>query len=346
LVGVGVIEGFFGPEWSWQSRTNFCKNLPKYGGDFYIYAPKRDPYLRKSWTEQHPSATWNAIKSLSATCRGAKVVFGVGLSPFELHAHWNESHKQILRDKVKSLVDLDIQYLGLFFDDMRGSPDLAEQQIEIVEFVQTLTDRTILFCPTYYSPDPILDKVFGARPENYLQKIGTLSSSIQILWTGSRVIPDAISGSELDEVAKIIRRKPFIWDNCFANDGPKNCKFLKLKPLAGRSPSTLNSSSGWALNLMNQPNLSEILFVSSTNVLRKNMNPEAALASAAKDLAGDQFASLMQKHTQSFLKDGRDKLASDVVAEIRSALDQSRFAQDVRDWLDGKYIVGPECLTD
>lgn len=72
-------------------------------------------------------------------------------------------------------------------DDMKGGPNLAETQIEIVEYVQCVTDKTILFCPTYYSDDPILDKVFGRRPSNYLEKIGTLPQKVQIFWTGNFV---------------------------------------------------------------------------------------------------------------------------------------------------------------
>ncbi len=343
---MGIIEGFFGPEWSWQSRATFCANLPKYGGDFYIYAPKRDPFLRKSWTQNHPKEMWDNLRKLSQTCRDSNVAFGVGLSPFELHLHWDHTYKQVLRDKVKALVDLDIKYLGLFFDDMKGSPDLADHQVEIVEYVRSLTDRTILFCPTYYSPDPILDKVFGQRPADYLHKIATLSPPIEILWTGNKVIPEAIGAAELDDVAKVLKRKPFIWDNCFANDGPKNCKFLKIKPLLGRSPSTLNSSSGWALNLMNQPNLSEILFASSTNVLRKNMLPDVALADAAASIAGQRFVALLDQHADDFLSVGLDKLTESAKANILAALEGSRFSLDIADWLDGKYVVGPECLTD
>ncbi|MFY4729277.1 beta-N-acetylglucosaminidase domain-containing protein, partial [Nitrospira sp. BLG_2] len=126
MVGIGIVEGFFGPEWSWTSRHQFCESLRSYGGSFYIYAPKRDSYLRKQWEQDHPADIWSELKSLSLKCYLANVAFGIGLSPFEIHSQWNERTRGLLREKVKKFEELNITYLGLFFDDMKGAPDLAD----------------------------------------------------------------------------------------------------------------------------------------------------------------------------------------------------------------------------
>lgn len=346
MIGIGLIEGFFGPEWSWESRHQFCENLRNYGGEFYLYAPKRDPYLRKSWTQDHPAEMWSELKRLSQKCHSQGLKFGVGLSPFEIHSQWNQENKQILKDKIKKLEDLDINYLGLFFDDMRGADDLADKQLEILSFVKSLTDRTILFCPTYYSDDPILDKVFGQRAPDYLEKIGTLPKEIEIFWTGNKVIPPTISSQELDTVRAVLKRKPMIWENYFANDGPKQCKFLKMKPFEGRSPEALQSATGWAFNLMNQPSLSEILFAASVDALVKGTTPTAALHKMARKLAGDEFESLLEQYSSALNDQGLDKMEPTTKTEIIAALGQDRFSGEIRAWLGGKYVVGPECLTD
>ena len=171
-IGIGIIEGFFGPHWSWDSRDFICDFLAKNDSQFYVYAPKQDSFLRKNWMQDHPPDLWHKIQSLSQRCSAKKIAFGLGLSPFEIHDHWTAETKNSLREKILKLEDLDSKYLGLFFDDMKGSPDLADKQIEIVEFVRNITRQTILFCPTYYSDDPILDKVFGTRAPDYLEKIG------------------------------------------------------------------------------------------------------------------------------------------------------------------------------
>ncbi len=325
MVGIGIVEGFFGPEWSWKSRHQFCESLHSYGGDFYIYAPKRDSYLRKLWEQDHPSDVWNELESLSSKCHRANVAFGVGLSPFDIHSQWNEKTKGILQEKVKKLEELDIKYLGLFFDDMKGVPDLADKQLEIVNFIRGSTDKTLLFCSTYYSDDPILDKIFGQRSPDYLQKIGTLPREIQIFWTGSKVIPKSISAEELAVVAGVLKRKPMIWDNYFANDGPTQCKFLKLIPLEGRNQDALKRSAGWAFNLMNQPSLSEVVFASSVDVLHNDAVPSESFYNTAQRLMGVEFSRSLNAFGDTFVTRGLDKIEVDRKQQILSTLKESKF---------------------
>lgn len=346
-VGVGVIEGFFGPEWSWESRHQFCETIAQANANFYIYAPKRDPYLRKNWMQTHPASQWQELKQLRKKCADLGIQFGLGLSPFEIHEHWDSKAKESLRAKILQLQELNSDYLGLFFDDMKGSSDLAEKQIEIVEFVRGITNTKLWFCPTYYSDDPILDKVFGQRPEKYLEKISALSTEVEILWTGSKVISKIITGEELDQVAKILKRKPLIWDNYFANDGPKQCKFLRMRPFEGRNKDSFQASSGWALNLMNQPSLSEVLFVSSAKVLMQGLEPQKAYAQTLQEMLSQSVAAAVGKNEKIFNEVGLDNLSSEQREQITfGSASHDRFAKDVADWLNGKYIVGPECLTD
>lgn len=229
---------------------------------------------------------------------------------------------------------------------MKGAPDLAEKQIEIVRYIREFTDSTLLFCPTYYSNDPILDKVFGRRSDDYLEKIGTLPSDVQILWTGNKVISESISDEDLNAVSAVIKRKPIIWDNYFANDGPKQCKFLKLKPLRGRDKKTLTSTSGWAFNLMNQPRLSEVLFASSVEVLRNSTDPSAAFRQMSRKIAGSDIDFIFSQFAKAFVETGLDGLDEKTREEIRTNLRSDEFSQELTGWLAGEYTVGPECLTD
>lgn len=345
---LGVVEGFFGPEWPWTDRHMFCAALRSYGGDHYIYAPKRDPYLRKDWTVDHPTDWWSELKRLREQCETSGIDFGVALSPFELHDHWTGPMRESLRRKVLRLEELGIRYLGLFFDDMKGAPDLAAKQAEIVEFTRSLTSSRIIFCPTYYSHDPILDKVFGARPEGYLERIGRdLHADVRICWTGAKVISPVMDGMEIKDVASVLRRKPLIWDNFYANDGPKMCKFLKLKPFTGRSAEVMAETSGWTLNLMNQPAFSELVFASAASVLKQSSNPEEALHSAMDVQLGAESSRRLQSFLGDLSERGLDGLTDSVRSNLSMALPvDSRPGQELRRWLAGEYLVGSECLTD
>jgi hyaluronoglucosaminidase len=347
-IGIGIVEGFFGPEWSWENRSLVVDSIRSSGANFYIYAPKRDSFLRKNWKQDHPPEQWTQLKTLRSKCKGSQVDFGIGLSPFELHTEWGKSAKDKLRDKILKLEELEFSLLGLFFDDMKGSEDLAEKQSEIVNFVKSITDRTLIFCPTYYSHDPILDKVFGKRPEGYLESLGkNIPSDVLFCWTGNKVISESILAEELEQLATTIKRKPLIWDNYFANDGPKQCKFLKLKPLKGRSKQALEASAGWAFNLMNQAQLSVLVFLASIGVLKQDLEPQVSLLSAIQKLTNSEFARNVIQSEQLFGKVGLDEIDTKARADLRRWLNSDNsFGHEILEWLDGQYIVGSECLTD
>ncbi len=347
-IGTGIIEGFFGPEWSWEVRGHALNQINQSGGGFYFYAPKRDSFLRKNWHEQHPADQWDRLVQFSKQCQNQKIKFGIGLSPFEIHNEWNENTKQLLTKKIEKISELQIDYLGIFFDDMKGSADLAKKQSEILDFIQSCIKTKIIFCPTYYTWDPILDKVFGQRPEQYLESLAeNVSSDIEFLWTGNKVISQEISVADLKHVAAIIRRKPIIWENYFANDGPKQCKFLPVKPYLGREKNVLSESGGWAFNLMNQGMLSLINYASAVSVLNHETEPLEALRNTLESHFSSEVSRFIIDNSDLFLKKGLDVLTTEEKHRMKMIFsNKSNFEKDYIDWLDGKYIVGPECLTD
>src|SRR3546814_11090972 len=100
--------------------------------------------------------------------------FGVGLSPYEIYLDFNEGVREALTRKLAFLDEIGIDDLAVLFDDMRGDvPGLAERQAEIAHWLRARTAATrLLVCPSYYTDDPVLDRLFGTRPEQYLDDIG------------------------------------------------------------------------------------------------------------------------------------------------------------------------------
>jgi protein O-GlcNAcase / histone acetyltransferase len=88
------------------------------------------------------------------------------------------------------------------------------------------------FCPTEYCASRAVPTVNQSK---YLDTVGSkLLPDIEIMWTGPKVISRRISASSIEEVARVMRRPPLIWDNIHANDyDPKR---LFLGPYDGRSP--------------------------------------------------------------------------------------------------------------
>ena len=53
---LGIIEGFYGPLWSWEVRRQLVAALAPHGYRNYWSAPKADAFLRRRWNEPHPQA--------------------------------------------------------------------------------------------------------------------------------------------------------------------------------------------------------------------------------------------------------------------------------------------------
>lgn len=349
MTKLGIVEGFFGPEWTTQSRLDFASFLRKYGGSFYIYAPKRDIHLRKAWRDEWSSSYLNELRRLRDAYHEHSLEFGIALSPFGLGHQIGPQDWDHLKNKFKILSDLKLDYLGLFFDDMPSTDDLLKVQTEVVKLALEYFPKGLLFCPSYYSFDPILDKVFGQRPAGYVEGLkDMMPAEVEICWTGPKVISPEISAQHLDEVTKLLGRKPFIWENLFANDGPKNCKFLKLKLFTGRDSSLLKQTQGVGFNLMNQPYLSQLLFLTSLWTMEKQLSPLESFQQSCRELFSPILAQFLINHRLLFLDVGLDQITEaqkfSLLHELEAVEDPA--AQEIRDWLSGLYLVGPECLTD
>lgn len=345
----GIIEGFFGPVWTNQSRFDFARFLKKYGGDFYIYAPKRDAYLRKSWREKWDDEYLQHLSSLRDAFQGEGLKFGVALSPFGLGSDVRAEDWVHLQERFQILSDLKIDYLGLFFDDMPSTDELLNVQSRVTSLAETYFPQGLIFCPSYYTFDPILDKVFGKRPDGYVEGLkDKISPGVDICWTGPKVISEELGKEHLQEVTELLGRKPFIWENLYANDGPRNCKFLKLRYFTGRDSSLMSLTSHVGFNLMNQPYLSQILYLSSLWGTSKNLSPEHAFYESCHELCSSELADLIILNRKIFLEDGLDKMTAEKKEDLIRLLesDLTPVSCEIKSWLRGEYLVGPECLTD
>ncbi len=257
----GLIEGFYGRTWSWEARADWCNFLKEQRQDFYLYAPKADRFLREQWLEQWPRETLKELVKFRTHCSDQSIQFGVGFSPFEIHLNWNQETKRQLQKRLEELKPLELELLGLLFDDMKGAEaTMASIQSEIAHRVaEQLPDTRLILCPTYYTDDPILKALFGLEPQGYLEELGEkVDRSIDIFWTGPLVCSAEYSESHLRKVEERMGRKPFIWDNYPVNDGSRMAPFLHLQPPHGRPERPELFTSGFGINPMNQPELSKI----------------------------------------------------------------------------------------
>lgn len=357
---LGIIEGFFGRPWSWEAREAYAGFLATKGFDFYLYAPKSDAYLRRQWQQDWPELEWAKLKQLRECYRSAGVRFGLGLSPLELYRQPIATSRQQLKHKVLRLNDLKPDILCLLFDDMRGDlPDLAHRQAELAQVAAEYTTAThLILCPTYYSPDPILEKVFGARPKQYWETLGRqLPEAMDIFWTGPLVCSTTYPRSHLLEMTEQLGRKPFLWDNYPVNDGAVKSKLLPLMAYPETHCGLSDLVSGHAANPMNQASLSKIPLATLTEAYRLGAYGEHqhqyqapdAFWRACREICSEALAEqliadqpqLQDEGLATFTEEQRQQLL-----ERYRPLSNEAPAQEIIDWLEGGYAFDPACLTE
>ncbi len=343
MAELGIVEGYFGPRWSWKDRAFVMRYLAKYGYKTYLYAPKADQYLRKRWQNTHPAGEQRKIAQFAALCSKAGVRFGIGVSPFELYKNFDRPARSSLAFKIAALEDIGINELSIFFDDMQGSlPDLAERQIEIMNFVndQSSLER-ISFCPTYYSDDVVLDRAFGQRPDNYLETLGCgLPDRMDIMWTGEEVCARAMSIQHLKNVAHQLKRKPVIWDNYPVNDGPCKSQFLHIRGFTGRHAENGKYIARHLINPALQSHLSIIPAITLADVysLGSQYNYAESTHKAAVHLLGRALADQVRMDLIALNDTGLDRLGEKWL-ELRTTYLRFKHpvADEILSWLDGKW---------
>jgi hyaluronoglucosaminidase len=349
---VGVIEGFFGKPWSWDDRAAYAAFLSGLGFGFYIYAPKQDRYLRQNWRKAWPETTAERAAAISRIYRDNGLKFGIGLSPFELHRDDKAGNAAALRRKARELNRAAPDILCIQFDDMRGAtPDLAEQHARIVdEICNASTAGKFIVCPTYYSFDPILEKIFGAAPDNYLADLGRLlDPRIDIFWTGPHICSRRYPTPHLARVAELLRRHPFLWDNYPVNDSAAMAPFLHLGPFRDRPRSLRSKIAGHAVNPMNQPWLSRIPLCSLADSYAAGpaYDPDRSFVAACNTLCGAELGRMVIDDADLFQETGLAEMKSDdrnAAIERYRAFGGNPYANEILGWLKGNYTFDPACL--
>jgi hypothetical protein len=345
---VGVIEGFFGRPWGDKARRACAEFLRERDLSYYIYAPKADRNLRKAWREPMAVDELTNLTALAAHFHACGVRFGVGLTPYALHLDYSDESRAALRAKVRQLNGVGADILCILFDDMNGAvAHLAQLQSRIVKDISEWTQASrLIFCPTYYSDDPILARVFGPPPAGYLEDLGrALDPAVDVFWTGERVCSSGYSDRHLERIIARLGRRPFIWDNHIANDARDRCAHLYLDAFAGGWSLNTDLASGLAINPMNQPFLSRIPLAACAELTRVR----SGLVTLASSICGSGFADELISALpliQNAGLAGLDAPTRAMLIETFGQYEPHDGAAEIIGWLKGEYSFDPDCLTD
>ncbi|CAL9687909.1 unnamed protein product [Knipowitschia caucasica] len=251
----GVVEGFYGRPWTMEQRKELFRRQQKWGLNTYLYAPKDDCKHRMFWRELYSVEEAEQLMTLIGAAKEHNIDFIYAISPGLDITFSNQKEVSALKRKLDQVTHFGCKSFALLFDDIDQNmcpadkevfSSFAHAQVSITnEIYQYLGEpETFLFCPTEYCGTFCYPNV----PQSpYLHTVGEkLLPSIDVLWTGPKVVSKDITVESIEEVSKILRRAPVIWDNIHANDYDQ--KRLFLGPYKGRSTELIPRLKGVLTN--------------------------------------------------------------------------------------------------
>lgn len=251
----GVVEGFYGRPWTMEQRKELFRRLKKWGLNTYLYAPKDDYKHRMFWREPYSVEEAEQLMTLISASREFNVEFIYAISPGLDITFSSAKEITALKRKLDQVSHFGCKSFALLFDDIDHNmcpadkevfSSFAHAQVSITnEIYQYLGEpQTFLFCPTEYCGTFCYPNVIQSP---YLRTVGEkLLPGIDVLWTGPKVVSKDISVESIEEVSKIIKRAPVIWDNIHANDYDQ--KRLFLGPYKGRNTELIPRLTGVLTN--------------------------------------------------------------------------------------------------
>ena len=256
----GVVEGFYGTPWSHQARLSQLKFYGKNKMNTYIYGPKDDPYhSAPNWRLPYPDKEAAQLQELVAVANENEVDFVWAIHPGQ-DIKWNQEDRDLLLAKFEKMYQLGVRSFAVFFDDISGEGTNPQKQAELLnyideKFAQVKPDiNQLVMCPTEYN------KSWSNPNGNYLTTLGEkLNPSIQIMWTGDRVISD-ITRDGISWINERIKRPAYIWWNFPVSDYVRD--HLLLGPVYGNDTTIAKEMSGFVTNPMEHAESSKIAIYS------------------------------------------------------------------------------------
>ena len=225
-----MIEGFYGPPWTWTERCDMASRILEWGGNWYVWAPKSEPRHRDRWSEPFERDEVAGFSSIKST--GINV--GIGITPGPMAT---------VGDVIDKLgpVDASMDAIVVCFDDL-DEHDAGRRHARLAGGVAQACARPVWMVPTHYA---------GTTRSAYLDGLmSDLDPSIEVMWTGDMVVCDTITTVEAAARTRVCGgRLPLLWDNTPVNDAMMR-DLLHLGPYQGREESLRDHLSGLLVNPM------------------------------------------------------------------------------------------------
>jgi hyaluronoglucosaminidase len=270
----GIVEGFFGPLWSMSHRARLFEFGAARGMNTYLYAPKDDPYHRERWQEPYPTDEWRELSRLIQLAKSHRIDFVYGFHPGSGLLFSDGTPIRLLLTKAERFYDAGVRFFAVLFDDIPSRLEHREDQQQfgaslaqaegfwltriLEQQPDSWTDVEWWICPSYYTEDPMLARIFGSFEPRFLETLAQhLPENVACFWTGPQVVSKKISLAHVKKIARQLKHRLILWDNYPVNDLAMSME-MHIGPLTGRDSRLPEQVYGYLNNPLLQESLSFI----------------------------------------------------------------------------------------
>lgn len=298
----GTIEGFYGAPWTMTDRAKHLNFLASVKANTYIYSPKDDPYARAKWREAYPATILKELGTLAATARRNHINFVYAISPGPTICFSEPGDLKALEQKFDALRSIGVHSFYVALDDIEYTKWNCERDKETFgpsgpeaagiaqsRLLNALQANLKIKDPKAPALIMVPTEYYDAKESPYKAALRkNLDPQIVVQWTGTDVVPPAISTRDAKAATKAFGRKTLLWDNYPVNDYGESTGRLLLAPYTRRQAGLAAELSGILSNPMNQeaPSRVAVTGVAAFAWNDKDYDAERTLHAAARDLAG------------------------------------------------------------
>lgn len=346
----GVIEGFYGPPWSYQDRLDMIRFMGKVGMNMYFYGPKDDPFHREKWRDPYPADQIARIGELTKAGVDNGVDLWFAISPGLSMTYSDTTDYRLLLAKLDAVAAVGVRHVAFFVDDVPEAlthdadrarfSSVAEAHAYVINNLKRDLDArglALAVVPTTYTNS------FGSR--DYIRELGRLvPKEVPLAWTGIDVVAPDITVAEARDWSTMLLRPPFIWDNYPVNDYARWRLFLG--PLRGRAADLETAVAGFVANPMNEAHASMLPLWTVADYLKnpQGYDPDSSLAQALDALYG-AHAGVMRPFVAAYGDDWATRTPIEALYIPSRTLDlagATAILRDMRASLDSMHALSAD----
>jgi hypothetical protein len=321
----GVLEGGY-DIWQHANRADMLRWMGPLKMNYFIYAPKEDPYFRRQWRKPFPQSELDMYREYLAICDEFNAIFAFSLSPALNMEYSSEQEFQTLVAKYRQIQDLGVAHFGIFFDDVLPflSTPADQARFEHIAEAEALVTNRLLVALREKDPKARLffvpNQYWGWTPTKYWEIIRRdLNPEIEIGWTGIDIVSDVITIEHAEKFKHTVGKYPAIGDNY----SPLYALARREAGLETVASSFVNNPYAFAADSKAQLSKFVDATVGDYAWNTRAYDPDRSLFEAARRLAGGR-----EKHARALL------LALRLADGHRSKQIQSQWRADIATVID------------